>query len=101
MSEMKNKNTKLPESVSQDIWFRGIHSRLSSGEICYFICQYLEERFPDTPQEQPYLFCTQRGAVVKDSADFCGMDCEHFGMCRTCRGFSAVRCQNCVTPREN
>ncbi len=100
MSEMTNSNPKAANAVAQDIWFRGAHNQLSSGEICYFICQYLEERFPDSPEEQPYMFCTQRGAVADNPAEFCGMDCEHFGMCRTCRGFSAVRCQSCVTPRE-
>ena len=73
---------------------------LPSGEITYFICQYLKEIFPDAPGEPSYMVCTQRDTVVDDIAGFCNMDCEHFGMCRTCRGFSADRCHQCFIPRD-
>ena len=101
MSEMtNNRNTEAENLSVRDIWFRGTHSVLPSGEITYFICQYLKEIFPDAPGEPSYMVCTQRDTVVDNIAGFCNMDCEHFGMCRTCRGFSADRCHQCFIPRD-
>lgn len=44
-------------------------------------------------------FCKHKKIRIENVSEFCNMDCEEYGRCRTCAGFSAVRCQDCDIPR--
>ncbi len=98
---MNEKQSEKKSSItSRDFWFRGVHSETPSGEACYFICNYLEERYSSTPEEPPFFtVCSQRNIRVEDPSETCNMECDVFGRCETCRGFSADRCHECAVPR--
>jgi len=89
--EQRNRYVKL-----DDQWFGGQYQDTDSGGRCYFICDYLENRFDG---QRPYTYCTQKEMIVEDPKLVCNMDCEHYGRCQTCRGFTAVRCHACEVPR--
>lgn len=65
----------------------------------YFICQHLDtwHQNADTGEYETYCKYHQRPIGEEE----CNLDCDQFGYCATCAGFSAFNCQSCVIPREN
>ncbi|MBR5228956.1 MAG: hypothetical protein IKV96_03860 [Firmicutes bacterium] len=67
----------------------------------YYICQYRDDvhRDPKNPKGNSFItYCTKFEKEITE--DFhCGMHCEEYGYCETCRGFSAVGCQVCEVPK--
>lgn len=92
--EQRNNYVKL-----DDQWFGGQYQDSDSGGRCYFICDYLENRYDDLSEAPSYTYCTQKEIKIDDVKLVCNMDCEQYGSCNTCRGFTAVRCHACEVPR--
>lgn len=101
MSEIKNKIDKEQKNrlVGSDFWFRGVSNEMESGEITYFICENLENVLDDKTFNFKTHRCRLTGIESAEASDICTMDCEHFGKCDNCKGFSAIRCQACFIPR--
>lgn len=97
MSDIKTVN--LDRSSRHDLWHGGQQSESSSGKPIFFICEYLDKMHHDEETDEYYKFCKIKNIRVENIADFCNMDCEEYGKCDTCAGFSAVRCQDCDIPR--
>lgn len=97
MSDIKIVN--LDRSSRHDMWHRGEESISASGAPIFFICEHLEKMHYDEEKEEYCKFCNYKNIRVEDPAEVCNMDCEEYGRCRTCAGFSAVRCQDCDIPR--
>ncbi len=85
--------------ASSDFWFRGISNEMESGEITFFICENLDDVLDDKTFNFKTHRCRVTGEEAVNASEICTMDCEHFGMCDNCKGFSAVRCQECFIPR--
>lgn len=97
MSEIKT--VQMTKNISHDIWFQGKSSKNDSGAETYFICQYLDKTYYNKDTKEFYPFCKHKNIRVDKSSDVCNMDCDQYGTCATCAGFSAVRCQECEVPR--
>ena len=67
----------------------------------YYVCQYRDDvhRDPaDTNGNKFIVWCKRFERELNEDFD-CSMDCEEYGYCETCRGFSAVGCQVCEVPK--
>ncbi len=97
MNDIKTVN--LDRSSRHDLWHGGVQETSPSGRPVFFICEYLDKMHHDEETDEYYKFCKQKKIRVDNIADVCNMDCEEYGKCDTCAGFSAVRCQDCDIPR--
>ena len=97
MSDIKIVN--LDRSSRHDLQHGGEQDTSASGAPIYFICEYLEKLHHDEETDEYYKFCKHKKIRIENVSEFCNMDCEEYGRCRTCAGFSAVRCQDCDIPR--
>ena len=95
----KNKTVQMKKNIGHDIWFNGIANKNDSGADNYFICQYLDRIYYNQDTKEFYTFCRHKEIRVDDIAAVCNMDCDQYGACDTCAGFSAIRCQDCEIPR--
>ncbi|MCI8284658.1 MAG: hypothetical protein HFE90_05240 [Firmicutes bacterium] len=96
---MSANNTITSKSnMTADMWFRGRYNTTDSGDVTFFICEYLEDTHYNADTGDFFThYCKMKKRQIEP--DECNMDCEPYGKCETCRGFSAVRCQDCVIPR--
>ena len=97
MSLDPNVKTRTSD-IGSDQWFRGRADEFEPGKITYFICQFYNENFRDPDTGEFYKKCTKKD-IRFDDGPLCSMDCEEYGWCKNCRGFSAVRCDECTIPR--
>ena len=97
MNDIKTVN--LDRSSRHDLWHGGVQETSPSGRAVFFICEYLDKMHHDEETDEYYKFCKQKKIRVDNIPDVCNMDCEEYGKCDTCAGFSAVRCQDCDIPR--
>ncbi len=86
-------------SIDKDIWFSGVGDTLSDGNITYFICEYRDKFHYDEAAKDFSLYCNYKKKPLKDLTSECTMDCDMYGRCQNCNGFSAVRCSECFIPR--
>ncbi|MGN1350733.1 MAG: hypothetical protein ACI4VM_07040 [Anaerovoracaceae bacterium] len=92
MSEIKTKEAE--SNLNRDIWFSGKSGLLgANGLPSYYICQHIDSMhyFEDSQTFGPY--CRFHEKSMDEVT--CGPECPEFGYCRTCSGFSAIRCQEC------
>ncbi len=89
----------MKHNVNHDVWHGGQSIKLASGGSTYFICQELDKMHQDAETGEIYTYCRKKGIRVDNPADVCSLECDVFGRCETCNGFSAVRCQECEIPR--
>lgn len=81
----------------KDSWFGGRSAVGPNGGPDYFICMYLDDMHYDEETGEYGPYCKHNNVSMKDKV--CSLDCDQYGYCRTCRGFSAIRCQDCDIPR--
>ncbi len=92
MSEIKTKATT--SNIGRDIWFSGKTNLVGeNGGPSYYICEHIDNMhyFEETKTFGP--FCKFNKKPMSEVE--CGLDCPEFGYCKSCGGFSAVRCQEC------
>lgn len=92
MSEIKTKKTAT--NIGKDIWFSGKSNLMGqNGKPSYYICENVDPMhfFEDTKTFGP--FCKEKKLPMDQVT--CDTGCDQFGYCRTCSGFSAIRCQEC------
>lgn len=94
----KIKSVTEKSNMKHDIWFSGKGDVLQDGTVTYFICEHLNPAYYDEKEKDFHQRCMYLGKNF-DGDPECGMDCEMYGKCDNCRGFSAVRCQECTIPR--
>ena len=82
---------------NDDKWFGGVSQKTDSGETTYFICEHLRDREIDHVSRQ---VCTAKNIVSDNLDEVCNLDCEVYGKCDNCRGWTAIRCEACVIPRR-
>ena len=90
--EIKTVNNGYRETI----WMHG-----NKNDKSYFVCQYRDDMhlMPDAPVNSEYVIFCKKYNKVLESTDECNLDCDEYGYCDTCRGFSAVGCQVCEIPR--
>lgn len=93
MSNKENSN------ISKDIWFGSVGDTLPNGETTYFICEYKDKYHYDEVIKDFILFCNHKQQPILNIEEECNLNCDMYGRCRTCNGFSAVRCSECFIPR--
>ncbi len=81
-----------------DIWFTGQKDVLEDGNATFFVCQFYDDYHYDEQTSAFVKYCKKDDRVFTDEV-LCSMKCDQYGRCETCRGFSAIRCQNCYVPR--
>jgi hypothetical protein len=92
MSDTKTKTAS--SNINRDIWFSGQSDVTGqNGKPSYYICEHIDNThyFEDTQSFAP--FCKFNSKPLNEVN--CGLGCEEFGYCHTCKGFSAIRCQEC------
>lgn len=88
---------KKMENYSETIWMVGKRNPDNS----YFYCEFLDRMYRDPEEpEKRILFCKKFEKKLTDKSD-CTMDCEIYGRCDFCNGFSAIGCQVCEIPRPD
>ena len=97
MSEIKT--VQMKTNIGSDTWFGGKADKTASGADTYFICQYLDKNYRNYETKETYKFCKHKQIRVDNISEHCNMDCDQYGRCATCGGFSAIRCQECEVPR--
>jgi len=92
MSTISTKETKT--NIGRDIWFCGA-SNLNgpNGKPCYYMCDQVDKLHHFTETNTYGQFCKFRQKPMSEVT--CDENCEKFGYCDTCAGFSAIRCQEC------
>ena len=97
---MSGKNTNGADYVRvNDIWFTGREDVLEDGNTTFFICKSYDEYHMDEKTGDFVKYCKHKGVLFADGPE-CSLECDQYGRCETCRGFSAIRCQNCFVPRD-
>lgn len=97
MSRDNNVKTR-DKDIGHDQWFRGRVDEFEPGKFTYFICEYYKESYRNPETGEFYPVCIKKNLRF-DDGPLCSMDCEEYGRCSNCRGFSAVRCDECTIPR--
>ena len=92
-------NSKENNNPNKDIWFDGACDTLPNGERTYFICEYKDKFHYDEATKDFILFCKHKQQPMVNAKEECTLDCDMYGQCKTCNGFSAVRCSECYIPR--
>lgn len=96
---MSNKiKTVLEVSPAQthDHWHHGESELSPNGLLTYYMCAHYDKLHWD--EENGYTTWCKHFDRFEDGSN-CNMDCDQYGMCDTCGGFSAVRCAECDIPR--
>ncbi len=93
MAEMR----KMKSSVENDIWFSGKYDITPNGGITYFVCQYFDKMHYNEERKEYETYCKYYEKPSDGSE--CNIECDQYGRCETCNGFSAVRCQECEIVR--
>ena len=96
MAATNEKNANYVDK--NDIWFTGQKDVLEDGNSTFFVCKYYDDYFYDDKSSSFVKYCKLNNIVFSDGPG-CSMECDQYGRCETCRGFSAIRCQNCYVPR--
>lgn len=86
-------------NISKDIWFDGVGDTFEEGRVTYFICEYKDNYYYDDVEKKFIVLCKYKNKPLTDIASECNMNCDMYGRCQTCNGFSAVRCSECEIPR--
>lgn len=81
---------------NDDKWFAGASQKTSSGETTYFICDHFLDKEIDGVSTK---FCRLKNMAIDNIDDVCNLDCDLYGKCDNCRGWTAIRCEACVIPR--
>ena len=83
------------KGYEKTVWMHG-----NKNDNSYFICEYRKDSYvPEgNPLNESVIWCAKFEKEL-ESKDACNLDCEEYGYCETCRGFSAVGCQVCEIPR--
>ncbi len=77
----------------QDQWFGTQNIKLDNGGYSYFICESYDKYHRDPETRRFVTYCSLKNVPIEEAN--CGMDCEKYGRCSTCVGFSADRCIAC------
>ena len=97
---MEQKNIKTSDcNINNDQWFSGKTDYMGAhGKPSYYICQYTDKHHYFTDTKTFDAYCKWHKLPLAEVV--CGPDCPEFGYCRTCSGFSAIRCAECDIIRE-
>ena len=96
---MENSKTSQGSFISHDIWFNGSGDCMGeNGKPSYYICQHMDKNHYFEERKGFGPFCKYNEKPLEEVE--CGLVCPEFGYCRTCSGFSAIRCQECDLIRE-
>jgi len=78
----------IVQDYTETVYMRG--NKTADGS--YFVCEFRKDL------DDGRMHCKKFDKPLESKAD-CNMDCEEYGYCENCRGFSAIGCEVCVIPR--
>lgn len=97
MSNKMKTVVEVSPAKTHDLWHGGKFDIAPSGNPTYFLCQFLDKTHYDEETKTFFSWCKHFRRPEDGSS--CTMDCDQYGRCETCGGFSAVRCSECDIPR--